>query len=94
MRSNKPLQAMFSHAGSVTTHTPAQIPSHLTAANFKAARAEYEEHRAACHSLDCSGRNWFEAEFYPPVAKLTGDIQKFSDSEIRSVHALAEKTMR
>jgi hypothetical protein len=31
---------------------------------------------------DGSGHNRFEAEFNPPVAKLTGGVQKFSDSEI------------
>jgi mono/diheme cytochrome c family protein len=53
-----------------------------TAENLKAARTEYEAHCAACHSLDGSGRNRFEAEFNPPVAKLTGGVQKLHDSEI------------
>jgi len=52
------------------------------AENLKAARTEYEEHCAACHGLDGSGRNRFQADFYPPVAKLTGGVQKLSDSEI------------
>jgi hypothetical protein len=50
-----------------------------TSTNLKAAQAEYEEHCAACHGLDGSARNGLEADFYPPVAKLTGDVQKFSD---------------
>jgi mono/diheme cytochrome c family protein len=52
------------------------------AENLRAARTEYEEHCAACHGLDGSGRNQFEADFYPPVAKLTGGVQKLSDPEI------------
>jgi len=52
------------------------------AENLKAARTEYKEHCAACHGLDGSGRNRFQADFYPPVAKLTGGVQKLSDSEI------------
>jgi mono/diheme cytochrome c family protein len=53
-----------------------------TAENLKTARTQYEEHCAACHGLDGSGRNRLEADFFPLVAKLTGGIQKFSDSEI------------
>ena len=53
-----------------------------TAENLKMARTEYGAHCAPCHSLDGSGRNRFEAEFNPPVAKLTGGVQKLSDSEI------------
>jgi hypothetical protein len=49
---------------------------------LKAARAEYAEHRAPCHALDGSARNRFEANFYPPVAKLTRGVQQLSDSEI------------
>jgi mono/diheme cytochrome c family protein len=57
-------------------------PFSPTQPNLKAASAQYGEHCAACHALDGSGRNRFEAEFYPPVAKLTGDVQKLSDPEI------------
>ncbi len=53
-----------------------------TADTLKAARTEYEAYCAACHGLDASGRNRFEADFNPPVAKLTGGVQKLSDSEI------------
>jgi mono/diheme cytochrome c family protein len=53
-----------------------------TAENLKAAEVEYKEHCAACHGLDGSGSNRFEAHFYPPVPKLTGDAQKLSDAEI------------
>jgi len=44
-------------------------PLSPTPENLKAARTEYEAHCAACHALDGSGRNHFEADFYPPVAK-------------------------
>jgi mono/diheme cytochrome c family protein len=57
-------------------------PISPTPENLKAARTEYEAHCTACHDLDGSGRNQFEAEFNPPVAKLTDGLQKFSDSEI------------
>jgi mono/diheme cytochrome c family protein len=53
-----------------------------TAQNLKAARAEYNEHCAACHGLDGSGSNRFEAHFYPPIPKLTGETQQLSDAEI------------
>jgi mono/diheme cytochrome c family protein len=53
-----------------------------TPENLKAARTVYEAHCAACHGLDGRGRNQFEAEFNPPVAKLTGRVQKLSDSEL------------
>jgi mono/diheme cytochrome c family protein len=57
-------------------------PLSPTQENLKAARTEYEEHCAACHGLDGSGRNRFEADFYPPVAKLTAGVQRLSDSEL------------
>ena len=53
-----------------------------TEENLSSARKEYEEHCAACHGLDGSGRNRFEAEFYPSVAKLTDGAQKFSDAQL------------
>jgi cytochrome c5 len=57
-------------------------PFSPTLENLKAARTEYEEHCVACHALDGSGRNRFEADFSPPVPKLTGGVQKLSDSEL------------
>jgi mono/diheme cytochrome c family protein len=62
-------------------HTSAS-PLMPTSENLKAAQTEYKEHCAACHGLDGSGRNQFEADFYPPVMKLTGSVQKLSDSEL------------
>jgi len=53
-----------------------------TSENLRAARPEYQEHCAACHALDGSGQNQFEADFYPPIARLTGAVQKLSDAEI------------
>jgi Cytochrome C oxidase, cbb3-type, subunit III len=53
-----------------------------TEENLSSARTEYEEHCAACHGFDGSGRNRFEAEFYPSVAKLTDGAQKFSDAQL------------
>ncbi len=47
-----------------------------------AARTEYEAHCAICHGLDGSGRNQLEADFAPPVAKLTGGVQQLSDAEM------------
>ena len=42
-----------------------------TPENLKAAQTEYEEHCVACHGLDGSGRDRFEADFYPLLARLT-----------------------
>lgn len=53
-----------------------------TPENLTSARTEYKAHCSACHGLDGSGTNEFEANFYPPVAKLTGGAGKFSDAEI------------
>jgi mono/diheme cytochrome c family protein len=53
-----------------------------TPENLKEARTVYEAHCADCHGLDGSGHNRFEAEFNPHVAKLTGGVQKLSDSEV------------
>lgn len=57
-------------------------PLSPTPENLKAARTEFGEHCASCHALDGSGRNRFEADFSPPVAKLTGGVQKLCDAEI------------
>ena len=53
-----------------------------TPENLKAGQGDFEEHCATCHGLDGSGENRFEADFYPPVAKLTGDAQDWSDGEL------------
>jgi mono/diheme cytochrome c family protein len=57
-------------------------PLAATPENLKEARDEYNEHCAACHGQDGSGHNDFGADFYPPVAKLTGDTQKLTDGQL------------
>jgi len=58
-----------------------------TSDNLKTAKAEFSEHCATCHGLDGSGVNRIEADFYPPVPKLTGQIQSWSDGQIYYVIA-------
>jgi hypothetical protein len=53
-----------------------------TLENLKAGQDNFEEHCSGCHGLDGSGENRLEADFYPPVPKLTGDTQKWSDGEL------------
>ena len=53
-----------------------------TPENLKAGQSDFEEHCAGCHGLDGDGENRFEADFYPPIPKLTGDTQKWSDGEL------------
>ncbi len=65
-----------SHADPVTN------PLSPSAENLSAARTEFDEHCAACHGQDGSASNRFEAHFYPPIAKLTGDSQELSDAQI------------
>ena len=50
--------------------------------NLKAGQDDFDEHCSGCHGLDGSGENRFEADFYPPIPKLTGDTQKWSDGEL------------
>jgi hypothetical protein len=38
------------------------------------------------------GRNHFEADFYPPLARLTGGVQKLSDSELYLIVAHGSPT--
>jgi mono/diheme cytochrome c family protein len=57
-------------------------PISPTPENLKAGQGDFEEHCATCHGLDGSGENRFEADFYPPIPKLTDLAQKFSDGEI------------
>src|ERR1700722_4628895 len=53
-----------------------------TPENLKAGQNDFEEHCAGCHGLEGDGENRFEADFYPPVPKLTGGAQKWSDGEL------------
>ncbi len=57
-------------------------PFRSTPENLKAGQGDYDEHCSGCHGLTGSGENRLEADFYPPVAKLTGDTQKWSDGEL------------
>ena len=52
-------------------------PLNLSPENLKAGQGDFEEHCATCHGLAGSGENRFEADFYPPVAKLTDDVQEW-----------------
>jgi mono/diheme cytochrome c family protein len=62
-------------------------PLPQTPENLKAGQNDFEEHCAGCHGLEGDGENRFEADFYPPVPKLTGGTQKWSDGEIYFVIA-------
>ena len=53
-----------------------------TPENLKAGQSDFEEHCAGCHGLEGDGENRFEADFNPPIPKLTGDTQKWSDGEL------------
>jgi hypothetical protein len=53
-----------------------------TPENLKAGQSDFEEHCAGCHGLEGDGENRFEANFYPPIPKLTGDTQEWSDGEL------------
>lgn len=64
-----------------------QNPVAPTSDNLARGREEYNAHCAACHAPDGSGRNRFEADFYPPIARLVGDMQQMSDAEIYFVIA-------
>jgi mono/diheme cytochrome c family protein len=57
-------------------------PFRPTPENLKAGQEDFDEHCAGCHGLTGSGENRLEADFYPPVAKLTGGTQKWSDGEL------------
>jgi mono/diheme cytochrome c family protein len=53
-----------------------------TPENLEFGRDEYNEHCAACHGLDGSGRNRFEGDFLAQIPRLTGDVQELSDAEL------------
>jgi mono/diheme cytochrome c family protein len=57
-------------------------PLAATPESLRLGREDFEAHCASCHGLDGSGRNQFEADFYPPVTKLAGRPQPLSDAEI------------
>ena len=69
--------------GWVTRNAPASTnPLSASAEILKAGQNDYREHCAGCHGLDGSGRNQLEAEFYPPVPKLTEDTQQMTDGQL------------
>ena len=72
----------------IAIHRPDQRnPLALTPDNLLSGREDYAEHCSVCHGIDGSGKNRLEAEFYPRVPRLTGDIQHLSDAEIYFVIA-------
>jgi len=66
------------NAGATTT----PFSSEPTLRDLMLALHEYEEHCAACHGADGSGRDRFEADFYPPVPNLISAAQKLSDTQL------------
>ncbi len=72
----------------IRNNSPSEsIPFPANEHNLGLGRDDFNEHCATCHGLDGSGRNSFEANFYPPIPKLTGAVQKLSDGEIYFVIA-------
>jgi mono/diheme cytochrome c family protein len=59
-----------------------QPNSFPTPENLKAGQKDFDGHCSGCHGLTGNGENRLEADFYPPVAKLTGDTPKWSDGEL------------
>jgi mono/diheme cytochrome c family protein len=67
----------------ISHNSPAETNPLAISGDLESAQAEYSEHCAVCHGLDGSGRNRFQADFYPPVVKLTSDeVQNLSDGGI------------
>lgn len=60
-------------------------PFRATAENLKKGESDFNEHCSSCHGLDGSGQNQMEADFYPPIPKLTPDTQKWSDAELHFI---------
>lgn len=59
---------------------PNPIPA--DAADLKLGEKDFNEHCGGCHGLDGGGGNELEADFYPPVPRLTGAIQRLSDAQL------------
>ena len=57
-------------------------PVAATPESLRLGREDFDAHCASCHGLDGSGRNQFEADFYPPVPKLAETPDQLSDAEI------------
>ena len=60
-------------------------PFRATAENLRKGESDFNEHCSSCHGLDGSGQNQMEADFYPPIPKLTPDTQKWSDAELHFI---------
>lgn len=72
----------------IALHRPDQSnPLAVTPDNLVSGSQDYNEHCSVCHGIDGSGKNRIEADFYPMVPRLTGDIQQLSDAEIYFVIA-------
>ncbi len=57
-------------------------PFRPTPENLRAGQVDFDGHCSGCHGVTGNGENQIEADFYPPVAALTGDTQKWSDAEL------------
>jgi len=69
--------------GWVTRNAPTENnPLPASAENLKAGQDDYRQTCAGCHGLDGNGRNQLEAEFYPPIPKLTEDAQQMTDGQL------------
>jgi mono/diheme cytochrome c family protein len=67
----------------VRANAPAQTnPIPATPENLAAGQREYDEHCAFCHGLDGSARDEPRADFYPPIARLSGGVRDMSDGEV------------
>jgi mono/diheme cytochrome c family protein len=62
-------------------------PISPTADNLKMGEKEFDHHCAFCHGVLANGKNQIEANYYPPVPRLTGSTQKMSDAQIYFVIA-------
>ncbi len=75
--------ASYSRSSWVRRHADKQPnPIRPTPENLKAGQTDFDEHCSGCHGLDGSGENRFEADFNPPVPKLTDVAQEWSDGEL------------
>lgn len=70
-------------------HNAGEQPNPIPAdqANLKLGEKDFNQHCAGCYGLDGRGADELEADFYPPVPRLTGGIQRLSDAQIYFVIA-------
>ena len=75
--------ANYTTSNWIRRHTDEQPnPFRPTPENLKAGQDDFNEHCSGCHGLNGSGDNRLKADFYPPVPKLTGETQHWSDAEL------------